>query len=116
MSLQPVPAEWLRAVCGLLRTGDPAQVTFTKEGRLRWSREFPAAFRFELESAFLAALRGGVIHGCPVDLSFPPGTTWEFFFQFQDEKLYGKILLTPDTKRLLILSAHRPERPTLQCE
>jgi hypothetical protein len=115
MSLQPIPDPWLRTVCVLLR-GDPAKVIFTKEGYRRWSREFPSAYRFHLEAAFLALLRTGTVYGCPVTLSFPPGTTWEFFFQFQNEKLYGKILLTPDHQRLLILSAHRPERPTLQCE
>jgi len=115
MSLQPLPADWLTSVCRLLR-GDPAAVIFTKECHRRWSREFPDAYRFHLEAAFLALLRSGSVYGCPVTLSFPPGTTWEFFFQFHNEKLYGKILLTPDRERLLILSAHRPERLTLQCE
>jgi hypothetical protein len=116
MSLQPIPAEWCAAVCTVLRSGDPAKIRFTKEGRQRWEREFLGAYRYQLEAAFVTALRGAQVHGCSVCLPYPPGTTWEFFFIFHNEKLYGKILLTPDRASVLILSAHRPERPHLQCD
>lgn len=116
MSLQPIPSEWRAAVVRLLRRGDPKQIRYTASGLQRWSNEFPYGERYQLEAAFRTVLERPDAKGCPVQMDYPPGTTWEFFFVFPREKLYGKILLRTNLDGLLILSAHRPERPTLKCE
>lgn len=116
MSLQPIPIDWRKAVSKVLRRGDPNAIAYTTTGFQRWSNEFPTGERYELENAFRKALERDDPRGCPVEMDYPPGTTWEFFFVFQQEKLYGKILLKQNSQQILILSAHRPERATLRCE
>lgn len=49
-------------------------------------------------------------------MAAPPGETYEFFFSFLGERFYGKILLRPDRKRVVIFSAHRPLKIKLSCE
>lgn len=116
MSLQSIPADWREAVVKVLRRGDSRQISFTKQGYQRWSVEFPCGERYQIEAAFRAALDRPDAVGCPVQMDYPSGTTWEFYFVFQKEKLYGKILLKPAMDRILILSAHRPIKSKLRCE
>ena len=67
--------------------------------------------------AFIRFLSAPQALGCPVQMADPAGETWEFFFPFRDEKLYGKLLLKKsDGKSVIIFSAHRPDRPKLRCE
>ncbi|ACB73819.1 hypothetical protein [Opitutus terrae] len=115
MGLQPIPTAWRQKVCAALRQGSRA-ARFTAEGGQRWQNEFPDAFRYELDEALLQFLFAPSAHGCPVTMDHPPGETWEFFFRFRDEKLYGKLLLKKsDGKSVIIFSAHRPDRPRLRC-
>lgn len=116
MGLKPIPAVWRQTVCAALKCGSNG-ARFTTTGGQRWQNEFPAAFRYELEAAFIRFLSAPQALGCPVRMDHPPGETWEFFFSFRDEKLYGKLLLKKsDGKSVIIFSAHRPSRPTLHCE
>lgn len=39
-----------------------------------------------------------------------PGEVWAFWFHFRNEKLYGKINLTPEGKIIIIYSAHMPNK------
>lgn len=64
----------------------------------------------------MAALRPCNLQGCPVQMKSPPGETWEFYFTFRRHRLYGKILLRPDRKGVVIFSGHPPLRPKLFCE
>jgi hypothetical protein len=115
MALQPIPKEWCNCVLAALRRGTSA-AHFTKDAGQKWQNEFPSAFRYELDAALVRAFNEAAMVGCPVEMDYPPGTTWEFYFHFQGEKLYGKILLRTDKKSVLILSAHRPRKAKLRCE
>lgn len=116
MSLQPIPPAWCAAVCAAFKSGDSKLIAFTEGGRRQWQNEFPAAFRYHLEAAFIQALSAHDVRGCPVNMDSPPGETWEFFFTHFGTKTYGKVLLRTDKKSVVIFSAHRPQRPTLRCE
>jgi len=111
MALQPIPPQW----CKTVRSALP-QARFTNDCHRRWQREFPGLFRYELEEAFRKALSSGCLHGCPVQMTDPPGETWEFYFELNGTKTYGKLLLRTDKKRVVIFSAHRPEKKKLRCE
>jgi hypothetical protein len=113
MGLQAIPAEWCRAVCTALRRN---QVHLTQDAHKRWQRSFPGSWRYDLDQALLNVLADGHAAGCPVTMDTPPGETWEFFFHLQGRKAYGKVLLRTDLKRVVIFSAHSPEKPKLRCE
>jgi len=49
-------------------------------------------------------------------MDHPTGEAYEFFFEFNRTKTYGKILLRPDLQRLVLFSAHLPTKEKLQCE
>ena len=115
MGLKPIPTAWCRAVCAALRQGSRS-ARYTESGRQRWELEFPAAFRSDLDESLVRALSAPNLVGCPVQMDDPPGETWEFYFQFQSEKLYGKILLKRDRKQVVVFSAHRPGKSKLRCE
>lgn len=115
MGLQPIPTPWCQAVCAALRKGGN-HARFTFEGGQRWQNEHPDAFRYAIDDAFIRALSTGTLRGCFVQMTDPPGDTWEFFFEFTHKRLYGKILLKTDRKNVVIFSAHRPDKPTLRCE
>lgn len=116
MGLNPIPAAWRQTVCAALKRGSNG-ARFTPTGGQRWQNEFPDAFRYELDDAFVRFLSAPQVLGCSVQMAHPAGETWEFFFPFRGEKLYGKLLLKKsDGKSVIIFSAHRPERPKLDCE
>jgi len=115
MALQPIPTAWKNAVCEALKQGKE-RARFTGAGEQRLQFEFPNAFPADVRGAFIRALSDPGIEGCPVQMDSPPGETWEFFFQFEGEKLYGKILLRTDRRRVRIFSAHRPTKTRLHCE
>jgi hypothetical protein len=113
MSLQPIPLAWRQAVCAALKAG---RSSFTELGRKKWEHSFPGVFKAELEHDLLQQLTKPNPVGCPVRMDFPPGTTWEFWFTHQGYRTYGKLLLEEGARRVLILSAHHPLKPKLQCE
>lgn len=116
MSLQSIPAEWCNAVYTVIRTSDSRAIRYTADAWARFEATFPDAFRSELQGAFMAVLRPCNLQGCPVQMNSPPGETWEFYFTFRRHRLYGKILLRPDRKSVVIFSAHPPRKPKLFCE
>jgi len=116
MSLQTIPEQWRKAVCVVLRTADRRFISYTNDALRRFEASIPDAFPNELQEALHAHLESNACAGCPVTMSKPSGATWEFFFNFRNQKLYGKILLRPDAKSIVIFSAHTPLKPTLSCE
>jgi len=116
MSLHPIPEQWRKAVCAVLRTADRRLIIYTDDASKRFEATIPDAFPYELRESFRAHLESNACVGCPVTMSKPSGATWEFFFNFRNQKLYGKILLRPDAKSIVIFSAHTPLKPTLSCE
>lgn len=75
-----------------------------------------AVWRYEVYQPCRKFLLSGAPIGCPVNMATPPGETYEFYFDFLGEKFYGKILLRPDRKKIVIFSAHRPLKKLLSCE
>jgi hypothetical protein len=114
MGLQPIPPAWRSAVCSAIRRG-PFLARLTHDCHKRWQRDFPNSWRYDLDEAFLKALSASTVSGCPVPMDKPPGETWEFFFELQGNKAYGKILLRNDHKSVVIFSAHRPNKKGLRC-
>jgi len=113
MGLQEIPPAWRAAVCAALRR---QRVQFTHDARKRWQRSFPGSWRYDLDQALLSTLSATQVAGCPVTMERPAGETWEFFFELQGRKAYGKLLLSTDRQTVVVFSAHRPEKTKLRCE
>lgn len=113
MSLQSIPVEWRQAVIRAIRA---RRSNFTELGRRKWDASFPGGFKSELEDDLVSFLNNSDARGCPVTMDSPLGITWEFWFRHRDQRTYGKLMLEAGTDRVLIFSAHLPERPKLRCE
>lgn len=113
MSQRPIPEAWRIAVSTALKSG---RFRYTADARREWQNDFPFAFQFELEEAFVQALSLSNLTGCHVTMAEPPGETWEFYFTYENTKTYGKILLRTEGQSAIILSAHRPQKGKLSCE
>ena len=116
MALEPIPKAWLRQVSAVLRTGTSREIQRTEDFSQRLQHDFPSLFDSRVISAFLLFLESTKPHGCPVTMDYPAGETWEFWFTVDGKRTYGKILLRTDKKRILLLSAHLPEKERLRCE
>lgn len=117
MALQPIPNAWLRRVAGILRRGTSLEIQRTADYSQRLQRDFPDVFESRVITAFLQFLEGAAPHGCPVQMDRPAGETWEFWLILNGKKTYGKILLRTDQKRIMLFSAHLPEKGNkLYCE
>ena len=105
-----IPAEWRRAVCeALAERGDRVQIT--RRAKLEWVAAFPCAFEYELYAVLEETLKSETVEGRRVDGMRPEGETYEFFFEFEDRKVYGKInLLAPERRIVLVISSHVPNK------
>lgn len=116
MALQFIPEAWLRRVVHLLRHGTSREIRKTA----RFSQEFQRSFPSDVvDNAFpylIRFLESKNPLGCPVQMHYPSGETWEFWFSYKSQKTYGKILLTTDLQRIILHSAHLPEKTHLRCE
>jgi hypothetical protein len=113
MTLQPIPADWRKAVCAILKTENPRLIKYDNTGLLRFNADFPSCFAYQIQDSFRKYLESDSAQGNQVAM-YPPapaGTTWEFFCSFQRETIYGKILLKSDSSLIIIFSAHRPLKP-----
>jgi hypothetical protein len=113
MSQKPIPESWRMAVIKVLKSGRWGK---TDDFYTAWQNDFPKAYKFELEQAFIQALSSPSLTGCHVTMDRPPGETWEFYFLYDDTRTYGKILLRNDSSGVVVFSAHRPRKPKLSCE
>ena len=117
MALQPIPNAWLRKVAGILRRGTYGEIQRKRSYSQKLERDFPDVFESRVTAAFLQFLEGSNPQGCPVQMDRPPGETWEFWFNLKGKQTYGKILLRSDHKRIVLFSAHLPEKgDKLRCE
>jgi hypothetical protein len=112
----PIPQDWLDDVCAALRSDKDWRIRATADFSDKFYKSFQGSTQFDVEEAFLDYLEGPNPVGCPVQMDYPAGTTWDFFFQFCGTKTYGKILLRTDRRRILLLSGHLPNRPNLRCD
>jgi hypothetical protein len=112
MPLLSLPPVWRTAVCAALERSPD----WKDSGWQRCLLEFPNNFPSEFLPVVARFLKSSDPKGCAVQMDSPPGETYEFFFEFEGSKIYGKILLRTDRKRILIYSMHRPTGPRLRCE
>jgi hypothetical protein len=101
----PIPDEWKRDVCAVLRNGKNILVRITSAQR-RWCDAFPGATRYDLFDALIEALKPAVVLGKQITDMREPGETYEFKFFPDEREFYGKICLNPDRKGIIIYSAH----------
>ncbi len=113
MSLQPIPEQWRKNVCAILKTENPRLIKYDPIGWLRFQADFPTCFAYQIQDSFRKYLESDSAHGRQIMMNppAPAGTTWEFFFPFQKETIYGKILLKSDSSLIMVFSAHRPLKP-----
>lgn len=127
MAQQAIPDPWRKAVCAVLETeATDSLIEWKTDAERRYEADAAAAkiragdsdpaWRYEVYRPFRDYLSLPQPTGCPVTMETPPGETYEFYFHFLKERFYGKILLRPDRKRVVIFSAHRPLKPKLSCE
>ena len=122
-----IPETWRKQVCAILETeATDRLIEWTTDAERRYEADATAAkmragdtdpaWRYEVYRPFRDFLSSPNPTGCPITMDSPPGETYEFYFVFIGEKFYGKMLLRPDRKRVVIFSAHRPLQPKLRCE
>lgn len=118
MPLQTIPPDWIQAVCAVLRTEDTRKIEWTLGCRQRYEADFSylEAWPSDVYAPLIKALSQPNATGCPKNMAKPAGTTWEFYFTFKSTLAYGKILLRPDRRSIVLFSAHKPLGPTLSCE
>ena len=115
----PIPKDWRFAVVESLQTFNPRRIEWTFRARQRWETDTSGALSNDAYDGMIAALEDDSIEGNETT-AFPGQiAAYEFFF-FRNrerrgpEKMYGKIALKQGGISILILSAHRPERPALR--
>jgi hypothetical protein len=117
MPLLVIPEDWRKAVCILLRRGDSNRT-------IRWTlgaeEQFLATpsvfFNYEAYNALIEFLSQPVCMGCRVEMETPPGETYEFLMPFRGAPFYGKLLLSPDRKSVVIYSCHLKRKQKLRCK
>jgi hypothetical protein len=115
----PIPKDWRVSVIQVLATADRRQIKWTTPARQRWETDTFGAWVTDAYDGMIAALQDDSIEGNETT-AFPGQiAAYEFLFfrnreQRGPEKMYGKIALEQGRISILILSAHRPERPNLR--
>jgi hypothetical protein len=110
---KPIPKEWRVAVIRSLRTYDDHIVEWTSPAFQRWKTDSFGAWKHEAYDGMIVALEDDSVEGN--ETTSMPGqlATYEFLFHHASRPMYGKIALRQDRSKILILSAHRREKPTL---
>ena len=110
----PIPESWRTDVVRILRTSDRRLIEWTLPALQGWETDtFGNAEPYEAEEAMIKALERDDVVGNETTSYRGQCGTYEFFFPFGARQMYGKIALYEDRLRILILSAHKPKRPTL---
>lgn len=118
MAQVEISKEWRDAVCAVLKTEDTTNriIRWTSDARTRYESDFLGLWPYQVYAAMRRYLESDNATGCPKSMDHPTGETYEFFFELNKAKTYGKILLRPDRIRIVLFSAHFPARETLSCE
>ena len=109
----PIPKEWRDCVIQILQTNDHNLIGWTTPARQRWEFERFGADIYEAYDAMVETLIANQVEGN--ETTSMPGqlATYEFLFQHRDKRMYGKIALIANRRRILILSAHPAQRDSL---
>ncbi len=105
----PIPEDWIRPVCAILREGGPYKIDWTVRAFQEWQAATLSAFHYEAEEAMAKALSKPGVVGVKVPLP-EPGESYAFWFIYSEIKLYGKICLRPNKLNIKVISAHTPTR------
>ena len=105
-----IPAEWREAVCRILLTHDKHLIDSIPQADRDWHSTYPNAWDSERDDALAAALSNDGVTGLHITDMIPPCDAYAFWFSFQEDRLYGKVGLTPDGRIVIIFSSHRPRR------
>jgi len=118
MAQNTIPQQWCTAVGTVLETEDTTNriIQWTADAGTRYECDFFGSWRYHVYAAMRKYLESGTATGCPRTMERPAGETYEFFFEFNKTKAYGKILLRPDRQHIVLFSAHLPAREKLACE
>jgi|SRR5579859_791720 len=117
MAQQVIPESWRKDVCAILATeATGILIEWTIDAEMRYQATPGALWNYEVYQPFIDYLSSSSPTGCPATMDKPPGETHEFYFTFKGQRLYGKILLRTDRKRIVIFSAHPPLKARLSCE
>ena len=109
----PIPDEWAKQVCKILRQGDKNKITWTVRALQEWQAATLSTFRYEPQDAMADALSVSGVIGSKVNLA-EDGVTYAFFFPYQKRIFYGKICLRSNQVNIKIISAHVPRHGTQQ--
>ena len=109
-----IPKAWRDAVVRILRTNNDRQIEWTPQALQRWKTDTFGAWEYEAYDGLIYALEDDSLQGNQTTAMPGQLATYEFMFRHDKHQMYGKIALRTDRVRVLILSAHRPERPTLR--
>jgi hypothetical protein len=126
MAQQETPAQWRKDVCAVLETANSLLIEWKLIAGQRYDNdatdakmragEIDVVYPSEVYPFFIKYLSSDRPTGCLKNMAVPPGETCEFFFEFFGERFYGKILLRPNRRNIVIFSAHYPEWDLLSCE
>ena len=103
-----IPKQWRDTVREILESCDSSRIVVTMRAKRDWEATFPLSFEFEMYKALGAALGDDQLEGNCVEGMTPPGEVYEFFFEYDGRKLYGKINLLPNGRLVIVYSAHVP--------
>ena len=110
---EPIPESWRREVVRILRTQDERLISWTWPARQRWEADTLGAWEFEAYDALIEALETPNLAGNQTTSMPGQIATYEFLFTHNGRTMYGKIALMEGKLAILILSAHRAQRPIL---
>lgn len=116
MALQPIPEQWREEVCAILKTEATGKIQWTNDARQRYESTPGALWSYEVYRPLIDFLSSPNPMGCHPTMDTPPGDTYEFYFTFKGQQLYGKILLRTCRQKIIIFSAHTPLKAKLFCE
>lgn len=114
MPQQNIPVPWRRAVCAILKKGGSSTIKWTIDCERRYSEDFPSDWQLDAHDELIKHLMQPSVTGCLRDMG--PGETWEFLYMHKKRNAYGKITLSKDQKKILLLSAHLPTKEGLSCD
>ena len=106
-----IPEEWRQLVIPVLDSCDQNRIEWTIRARNDW--ELIGMWDYEAYDALKAALSDDSIRGWEVQGMRSVESAYEFFFHFNEQKLYGKIGLKDDRISIKIISTHLPNRDEL---
>ncbi len=110
---KPIPEWWRNDVVRILKAGEAESIDWTIPASQRWDADSGGAWPYEALDAISQALQNPDIQGNETTSMSGQIATYEFLFNFQQQTMYGKIALMEGKVAILILSAHRAQRPTL---